>query len=93
MLFAKLNLSLLSQHESYELINTPARDNHFDNRTMEDVLQEHQTISTETGVRNPLDGRPLRALIVPGIIKRGTSRDDTKDWDHTVVLIKARVLV
>lgn len=66
----------------------------FDCERMEDVLQEHETKVSASGAQNELDGKAVRAIVVPGVIKRGNGEGGVDgDWESETVVAKTRVLV
>lgn len=89
-----LSLTLLSQPAHFHILD-PKPTPIFDCRTMDDVLQEHETKYSSTGrPENPLQGRQCSAVVFPGVEKWGNGQLGAEaEWESLIVVVKARVLV
>lgn len=62
---------------------------------MEDVQQQYQSEVGSAGqTSHKLDGSEVKAIVVPGIVKRGNGELGVgADWSAITVVFKAHVLV
>jgi hypothetical protein len=85
-----LSIDLGKQLAKFKVVSEPP-ETPFSGTRMEDVTQEHDSyVDAQGNTINALDGKPVQAVVFPGLIKWGDGNGGS--YEVMTIIAKAKVL-